>query len=100
MPVIHIEYDKSVLLESDVQLLCKGAHEVTVQVTGVADVPVYANSSHATYAIAPIEIFIRLSDHKITDKIALSNELKMAAIKWKADNNFSHNINMSLIPMD
>jgi len=99
MPVIHIEYDDKTVSETDIKTLCKGVHEVTSTVTGIEDVPVYANCSRVTFAIAPIEIFIRLSAHKIKDLDSLMNELKAALSKWKVEQNYPHKINMSLIPM-
>jgi hypothetical protein len=100
MPVIHIEYDSQVVSDIDIQRLCKGAHEVAAKVTGIEDVPVYANASQINFAIAPIEIFVRLSRHKIKDLDALMGELKKGMAEWKTGQKFNHKINMSLIPMD
>jgi hypothetical protein len=99
MPVVHIEYDRNIVSDDDMQILSKGIHEVASKVTGIEDVPVYANSSHITYAISPIEVFIRLSDHKIKDLDALTNQLKAALSEWRTEQNYPHKINMSLIAM-
>lgn len=100
MPVITIEFDGDRVSAEDMQLLCDGAHEVVSKVTEIKDVPVYAHNADFKAAIAPIEIFIRLSAHKVKDVDALTADLKQAFVTWKAENNFSHPINMSFIPMN
>lgn len=99
MPVINIEYDNSKVSESEAQLLAEGAHKVVSTVTQIEDVPVYANSSQIKVAVSPIEIFIRLSDHKIEDADDLMSDLKHAFSEWKTEQNFQHPLNISLIPM-
>ncbi len=100
MPVINIEFDADKVSEEDMQLLCDGAHEVVSKVTEIEDVPVYAHSAEFKTAIAPIEVFIRLSAHKVKDVEALTADLKQAFITWKNGNNFNHPINMTFIPMN
>lgn len=99
MPVVTIEFDKDVVNESDIQRLVDASHKIVSDVTKIEDVPVYAHSAEYRAEIAPIEIFIRLSAHKITDAEALTKELRMAFSEWKQNENFSHIINMTLIPM-
>jgi hypothetical protein len=81
------------------QLLCDGAHQVVSTVTQIEDVPVYAHSANYKAKIAPIEIFIRLSAHKVKDVDTLTSDLKQAFVTWKEVTTFSHPINMTLIPM-
>ena len=100
MPVVHIEYDNKKINEKSALELSKEAHEIISSITGIEDVPVYTNSSQITVEISPIEIFIQLSGHKIKDRDKLTADLKEGFIKWRKDNNFSHPINMTLIPMD
>ena len=99
MPVVTIEFDKDVVNETDIQKLVDASHEIVSDVTKIEDVPVYAHSSDYTAEIAPIEIFIRLSAHKITDAEALAQELRTAFSDWKLTENYPHSINMTLIPM-
>lgn len=100
MPVINIEYDGDKVSSEDMQRLCDGAHEIVSKVTEIEDVPVYAHNADFKAAVAPIEIFIRLSAHKVKDVDALTVALKQAFIAWKNENDFNHPINMTLIPMD
>ena len=100
MPVINIEFDSDKVSAEEMQKLCDGAHEVVSEVTQIEDVPVYAHSAEFKAEIAPIEIFIRLSAHKVKDVDALTADLKQAFSTWKSENNFNHPINMTFIPMN
>lgn len=99
MPVITIEFDKSIVSETDMQKLVKASHEIVSGVTAIEDVPVYAHSAEYTAEIAPIEIFIRLSAHKVEDAGELTARLKEAYADWKKAQDFPHSINMTFIPM-
>lgn len=100
MPVVDIEFDGDKVSAEEIQLLCNGAHEVVSKITEIEDVPVYAQSAVFKAEIAPIEIFIRLSAHKIKDVDALTADLKAGFVSWKHENNFKYPINMTLIPMN
>lgn len=99
MPVVTIEFDKSIVSEQDMRKLVTASHELVSKVTNIEDVPVYAHSAEYTAAIAPVEIFIRLSAHKVEDAQELTAKLRAAYTDWKATQNFSHPINMTFIPM-
>ncbi len=100
MLVVHIEYDNKKVDERSILDLSKAAHELVSSITGIEDVPVYVNTSHIKVEVAPIEIFVQLSAHKIADQDKLIADLKEAFIKWKKENNFPHLINLTLIPMN
>ncbi len=74
--------------------------KVVSEATGIADVFVYANSAKIKVQIAPIEIFVEMSAPKIMDADALIGEIKKKLSEWKAANNFTHPINLTLIPMN
>jgi len=99
MPVIHIDYDNEQLSEAEIKALVKATHEIVSGVTGIADVPVYAQYPQHKYKIAPIEIFVRFSDHKIKDLDALTSEFKQKLVEWKNQEKFAHKINLTVIPM-
>ena len=99
MPVVKIEFDKTKVSESDIKALVSASHEIISSVTGIEDVPVYARSADFTAEIAPIEIFIQLSSHKIADSVELTARLRTAYEEWKKTSEFSIPINMTLIPM-
>ncbi len=100
MPVVNIEFDGDVVTKEEMQKLADAAHSVISKVTGIDDVPVYAHNADVKAKVAPIEIFIRLSDHKVKDVDALTQELKQALSTWKKEQNFTHPINMTFIPMN
>ena len=60
----------------------------------------YANNSDIKVKVAPIEIFIQMSEHKITDLDNLVDKIKQKLSNWKKENNFNYSINMSFIPMN
>lgn len=99
MPVVKIEFDKAKVSEGDIKVLARTSHEIVSSVTGIKDVPVYARSADFTAEIAPIEIFIELSAHKITNPAELKAQLRSAYEEWKKTSEFIIPINMTLIPM-
>ena len=100
MPIINIEFDSQKVKEEEIKILSDAVHKIVSKITSIEDVPVYANDSQVKVAVSPIEIFIRLSDHKITDADKLISDIKSKLSEWKAENNFSYLINLTLIPMN
>ena len=49
--------------------------------------------------IPQIEIFIRMSEHKIEDLEKLFGEVKENLSQWKKENSFETPINLKIIPM-
>lgn len=99
MPVIRIDFDKDQINEKAVLELSNAIQKIVSEVTEIEDVFVYANDSQIKVKVAPIEIFIQMSDHKIKDIDTLVTEIKRRLVEWKSGSNFSHLINMSFIPM-
>lgn len=100
MPMIHIEYDGTKLSDDDIVAVSDAVQKIVSSATQIKDVFVYANSAHIKVAVAPIEIFVRMSAAKIDDKDALFEDIRDRISKWKAKSEFSHPINITLIPMD
>ncbi len=100
MPVIRLEYDDVVVNETEVQAICNTAQRVVADATGIKEVFVYCNSSHIKVKVAPIEIWVEMSDHKISDADALAKTIREGLSKWKNEINFPHLINLTLIPMN
>ena len=99
MPVIRLEYDDAVVSEEEARAICDAAQKVVSDATGIKEVFVYGNSSHIKVKIAPIEIWVEMSDHKITDAAALAKSFREGLSAWKNQVNFPHLINLTLIPM-
>lgn len=99
MPVVRVDFDQEKVSVDEVKQLVKGLHEVVSGTTNIEDVPVYANASQFSYAIAPIEVFIELSEHKVKDAGELTQILKQNLAVWMQNNEFQHPINMTFIPM-
>jgi len=100
MPVIRIDYDDTKIGKDGVTALSNAIQKIVSDTTKIEDVFVYANSSQIKVKIAPIEVFIQMSAHKIQDEDALVNEIKSKLSAWKKKNSFQHPINMTFIPMN
>lgn len=97
--MIKIQYDDAKVEKSDIQNLSNAIQKIVSQVTRIEDVFVYGNSSEIKIKIAPIEIFVEMSAHKIKDEDALIKSIKEQLSAWKKENSFLYPINLSLIPM-
>ena len=100
MPIIRIDYDDEKLDKKEVLTLSKAIQKIVSETTKIEDVFVYANSSQIKVKIAPIEIFVQMSAHKIKDVDRLVNEIKLQLSNWKKKSRFRHLINLTFIPMD
>src|SRR3989344_9674500 len=98
MPMINIEYDDQKIKEKEILLLSESIQKIVSKVTNIEDVFVYANSSKIKVKIAPIEIFIQMSAHKIQDREKIVQEIKSELQTWKRKKPFNHKINLTLIP--
>lgn len=100
MPIVKIQYDDAKVEKSDIQNLSNAIQKIVVEATGIEDVFVYGNSSEIKIKIAPIEIFVEMSAHKIKDEDLLIKDIKERLSAWKKENTFPHSINLTLIPMN
>lgn len=99
MPMIRIQYDNTKVKKEDMVLLSSAMQKIVSETTKIEDVFVYANSADINIKVAPIEIFVEMSAHKIKDENELINLIKTKLSDWKKQANFSYPINLSLIPM-
>lgn len=99
MPLVKIEFDDEKVERKEINNLSKAIQKIVSAVTGIEDVFVYANSAQIKVQIAPIEIFIEMSAHKIKDEDKLIAAVKTEILTWKQKENFRHPINLTLIPM-
>lgn len=97
--MIKIQYDDVRVKKEDIKNLSNAIQKIVSEATGIEDVFVYGNSSEIKVKIAPIEIFVEMSAHKVEDEDALIKDIKERLTVWKKENNFSFPINLSLIPM-
>ena len=100
MPMIRIEFDDSKLEDDEILLLSRGIQKVVKEATHIEEVFVYANSARIKVDVAPIEVFIEMSAHKVTDREALFAEIKQGISKWKKENDFQYPITLTLTPVD
>jgi hypothetical protein len=100
MPMINIEFDDKKVSTKEILLLSNAIQKIVSEATGIKDVFVYANTSKIKVKIAPIEIWVRMSAHKIKNQDELFEELKNRLSKWKKKSGFKHPVNLTLIPMN
>ena len=100
MPLIRIEFDNAVVSDMDARDLSVAVRDIVSNVTSIADVFVYTNSAQIKIQIAPIEIFVEMSAHKIKDADQLVKQIKESLAAWKKKEEFIHRLNLTLIPMD
>lgn len=99
MPVIRIDFDSEKVAENDVAALSQATQKIVSEVTAIEDVFVYANNSQIKIKVAPIEIFVQISSHKIKNLDALVNDIKFRLSEWKREQKFPHLINLTVTPM-
>ena len=99
MPVIRIDYDDGKVDKKEITALSNEIQKIVSAVTKIKDVFVYANSLQIKIKIAPIEIFVQMSAHKIKDEDSLVDEIKSKLSNWKKKSSFRHLINLTFIPM-
>lgn len=99
MPVINLEYNDEVS-EGDALSLSQAIRDIVSESTGIEDVFTYGNNAKIKIKVAPIEIFIKMSAHKIKDQDALVSKIKSKLKDWKIKTNFKHLINLTFIPMN
>lgn len=100
MPIIRIDFDNEKVSEKEIKSLSEGIQKIVSETIEINDVFVYANSPQIQLNIAPIEIFIEMSINKIKDSESLIKNIKTKLSHWKSNSNFTHPINLTLIPMN
>jgi hypothetical protein len=100
MPTIRINYDNKKLTDEQIMTLSEAVQKMVMNITGIEDTFVYADSPHIKVKVAPIEIYVQISAQKIKDKDALFDDIKMQIHTWKQTTNFPHPINLTLMPME
>jgi hypothetical protein len=99
MPTIRIDYDDGKLKDENVLALSHAVQKIVQDITGIEDTFVYANSPHIKVKVAPIEVYVQLSAHKIKDVDELFGQIKERLSAWKKESNFAFPINLTLMPM-
>lgn len=99
MPLIKVLYDDTKLSETEIRNVSEAIRKIVQDATEIEDVFVYADCAKVNVAIAPIEIFVEMSAHKIKNEDNLVQEIKEKLGNWKRESNFIQPINLTLIPM-
>jgi|688.fasta_scaffold794922_2 hypothetical protein len=100
MPLINIEYDDLKISLEDARSLSEAVCGIVSKATGINDVFAYTNTAGIKIAVAPVEIFVRMSASKISNRAELFEEIKAGLRAWKLSSGFPQPLNFTLIPMD
>ena len=100
MPKINVEFDDKTVTPNQAFDLSEAIQRIVSEATKIKDVFVYTNSAQIKVKVAPVEIFIEMSAHKINNEDKLMQEIKSKLSRWKKENKFNHPINLTLIPMN
>ena len=99
MPTIRIDFDGDKVKSNDILALSNAVQKIVSDATKIEDVFVYANSSQIKVKVAPIELYVQMSESKIKNLDKLFDKIKSDISQWKKQNKFSQPINFTLIPM-
>ncbi len=100
MPLINIEYDNLKILPEEARSLSEAVCHIVSEASGIKEVFAYTNTAEIKVAVAPIEIFVRMSASKISNRAELFDNMKAGLKAWKSSSGFPHPLNFTLIPMD
>jgi hypothetical protein len=100
MPIIRIDFDNDLVSREEILALSEATQKIVSEVTEIEDVSAYANSPDIKVKIAPIEVFVQMSAHKIKNVDELVAKIKLRLSTWKQEQHFSHPINFTFIPME
>ena len=98
--MIVVKFDDSKVVDEEIVTLSKALKDIVVKATGISEVFVYADSPRIKIDVAPIEVFVEMSAHKINDVSVLFENVKNQLSSWKKENNFTHPVTMTITPMN
>lgn len=101
MPIVRIDYNNDKISKEETIKLSVAVQKIVSEATGLGleEIIVYGNNSEIKVNVAPIEIFIEMSAHKISNINEVVAKIKEKLTAWKKENNFAYPINLTLIPM-
>ena len=100
MLMLNIKFDDQEVKDDKIVELSRAIIKIVQEATEIPEVFVYADSPRIKIGVAPIEIFIEMSDSKIADKNILFEKVRSKLVDWKKSTGFQHLITITLIPMN
>jgi hypothetical protein len=100
MPVIKLEFDDSIVNTDTAKDFCEAIRRMVIDSTGLPEneICLYGNSSLVTINVAPIQVWLEISDYKVSNVDKLANDIRDQIVKWKNDAEFAHQIKFMLVP--
>jgi len=100
MPMINVKFDDSKISDEKIFELSNGLIKIVQEATKIPEVFVYADSPRIKIGVAPIEVFVEMSENKVPDKEKLFDDIKISLEKWKKETDFSYPITITLTPVN
>lgn len=98
--MINIKFDDGKVRNEKITELSNDLIKIIQEATNIPEVFVYADSPRIKISVAPIEVFIEMSESKVSDRDELFENIKNKVSNWKKENNFEYPINITLIPIN
>ena len=98
--MINIKFDDREVKDDKIVELARAIIKIVQEATEIPEVFVYADSPRIKIGVAPIEIFIEMSDSKIADKDVLFEKIRNKLVDWKKSSGFQYPVTITLIPMN
>jgi hypothetical protein len=100
MPVIKLEFDDSIVNTDTTKEFCEAIRRIVVDSTGLPEneICLYGNNSQIKINVAPIQVWLEISDYKVSDVDKLANDIRDQIVEWKDKTKFAHQIKFMLVP--
>ena len=98
--MINVKFDDSKINDQKITELSHALIKIVQDATGIPEVFVYADSPRIKIDVAPIEVFIEMSAHKVQDKEILFEKIRNGISAWKKESGFDYPVTVTLTPVD
>ena len=98
--MVTIKYDASKVTDEETTVLARAIQEQAAEIMEEDDVFVYAEKALIIIRADPIEVFIQVNTHKVSDPADLLGKVSKSLSAWKQQSNFMHSINLNVIPVE
>lgn len=97
--MVTIRYTSEVA-DNEATTLAHAMRARVVEVTEEQDVFVYADKALVAVSADPIEVFMQVNAHKVSDIAGLMDKITNKLANWKRQNDFALSINLNITPVE
>jgi len=98
--MVTILYKSDSITESDARDLAENVQKNILLTLNTKDVFVYNFEVKDTVAADPIEVFVQINKLKVPEPNLFLEDLSNHLSRWKNQTNFSHTINLNVVPVE